>query len=192
MRGAVLGQLWLSRCGRFIPACAGNGRPACRAASPPPVHPRVCRERLCVTISAQEPFGSSPRVRGTGTHLRIRTDLLRFIPACAGNGSSAGVGMPYVPVHPRVCGERVYSISQTEDEDGSSPRVRGNGQAGDGPLVPLGSIPAGAGERRSARTIRPGSTVYPRGCGGTRTRQTGYKEAWGLSPRVRGNDGKTT
>ena len=51
--------------GRFIPACAGNGRPCRSAATLPTVHPRVCGERIYQDESEQDLIGSSPRVRGT-------------------------------------------------------------------------------------------------------------------------------
>ena len=110
---------------RFIPACAGNGarRPA-RAAAPA-VHPRVCGERATWTPSVRVSSGSSPRVRGTASRKAVASAMSRFIPACAGNGSSARTTATRTPVHPRVCGERRGRHVCTTARTGSSPRVRG-------------------------------------------------------------------
>ena len=71
--------------GRFIPACAGNACSSASATAPPPVHPRVCGERLQGLSIPPWRSGSSPRVRGTPTPRPPRGRRGRFIPACAGN-----------------------------------------------------------------------------------------------------------
>ena len=69
--------------------------------------------------------GSSPRVRGTP--LGKLHDFLgvRFIPACAGNAIPPSAVQVTVPVHPRVCGERIFRVPDRKVFIGSSPRVRG-------------------------------------------------------------------
>ena len=91
---------------RFIPACAGNskGKTSCRASQS--VHPRVCGEQSLSVSTTSSPFGSSPRVRGTGPSRSTISDSQRFIPACAGNRATRGDCRPPSPVHPRVCGEQ--------------------------------------------------------------------------------------
>ena len=74
---------------RFIPARAGNGSPAHRARSTPPVHPRTCGERAVVLFDDRHACGSSPHVRGTGALFINRALEGRFIPARAGNGAGA-------------------------------------------------------------------------------------------------------
>ena len=110
---------------RFIPACAGNaGRIEDRTAAPP-VHPRVCGERLLKNKVHKIFPGSSPRVRGT---LDVDADArgnLRFIPACAGNAARNARLSSMAPVHPRVCGERSSIAFCARSHAGSSPRVRG-------------------------------------------------------------------
>ena len=119
---------------RFIPACAGNSRRAFDRRIVGPVHPRVCGELQPLRI-ARHPFsGSSPRVRGTLEMLSATLYHHRFIPACAGNSSSAAPRLPRGTVHPRVCGELLKRIDRGIVMDGSSPRVRG---------TPLGTPQAG-------------------------------------------------
>ena len=50
---------------RFIPAPAGNAGDCDRSGSADPVHPRACGEREGFTCECGEPYGSSPRLRGT-------------------------------------------------------------------------------------------------------------------------------
>ena len=70
---------------RFIPACAGNSMKIIVEPMPSPVHPRVCGEQGVDYRIILVAVGSSPRVRGTASHLANDTPLTRFIPACAGN-----------------------------------------------------------------------------------------------------------
>ena len=94
---------------RFIPACAGNRGHHRISAQPLPVHPRVCGE--------QNPFynvtplltGSSPRVRGTDYKTRHAVAATRFIPACAGNRLRNVPKQASGAVHPRVCGEQLFT-----------------------------------------------------------------------------------
>ena len=114
------------RC-RFIPACAGNGRPARTGRTRGPVHPRVRGERICTPAWSSICTGSSPRARGTAGPRSVAEFTMRFIPACAGNGET-GRGEPFrPPVHPRVRGERVRPAGLPAPSSGSSPRARGTG-----------------------------------------------------------------
>ena len=70
---------------------------------------------------------------------------------------------------------------------GLSPRLRGNLLAARAANLLPGSIPAPAGEPRSAAIHVRASKVYPRACGGTGYALTLLPEHWGLSPRLRGN-----
>ena len=92
---------------RFIPACAGNSYVSGTILRLPSVHPRVCGEQFASRLHCTRPPGSSPRVRGTVCRERRDLRLCRFIPACAGNSSSAGKSQEGFSVHPRVCGEQV-------------------------------------------------------------------------------------
>ena len=69
----------------FIPACAGNAPPVPPPLRRPPVHPRVCGERVLGTMRVYPDLGSSPRVRGTLEPSATCPPPARFIPACAGN-----------------------------------------------------------------------------------------------------------
>ena len=69
----------------LIPALAGNMRSAWRAAPGTPVHPRARGEHALIVEPGQTIDGSSPRSRGTYNLRLYVNDILRFIPALAGN-----------------------------------------------------------------------------------------------------------
>ena len=74
---------------RFIPACAGNSGLVVGSPSLPPVHPRVRGEQGMRSAGGGPKTGSSPRARGTEEPADEPHQAHRFIPACAGNRSSA-------------------------------------------------------------------------------------------------------
>ena len=110
---------------RFIPACAGNMILRAKRISRLTVHPRVCGEHNRDRCRLDAMAGSSPRVRGTSPNSRLRMVQDRFIPACAGNMTTARVQLVINPVHPPVCGEHATDSKKQDQPLGSSPRVRG-------------------------------------------------------------------
>ena len=170
-----------------IPACAGEPVTGVSYPGASGVYPRVCGgtphphpHRLCV-------LGLSPRVRGNRVLAVLAVTPERSIPACAGEPLRTRICRTGQTVYPRVCGGTLSPVDYTYTLDGLSPRVRGN------PSIELPttdytrSIPACAGEP-PGRTGRNGKhRVYPRVCGGTAITVAGPEKAFGLSPRVRGN-----
>ena len=110
---------------RFIPACAGNGWTTSRGSCSKPVHPRVRGERAGRNVEETPELGSSPRARGTAATLARLGLVLRFIPACAGNGDVHRRRRAAARVHPRVRGERSAERCGARRNHGSSPRARG-------------------------------------------------------------------
>ena len=70
---------------RFIPARAGNTGRGCGSGASSRVHPRAGGEHMPETRQWKEPFGSSPRGRGTRARREQVREVGRFIPARAGN-----------------------------------------------------------------------------------------------------------
>ena len=70
---------------RFIPACAGNAGSCGTGFSGPSVHPRMRGERTVDADVLCRRAGSSPHTRGTLDHQHGKGQVLRFIPAYAGN-----------------------------------------------------------------------------------------------------------
>ena len=132
---------------RFIPACAGNRESVSSSLGGVAVHPRVCGEQSPPGTRSTQPFGSSPRVRGTVASRKYPCYCQRFIPACAGNRNGIVPGWVLCSVHPRVCGEQHVFIPGAQVTDGSSPRVRGTDPALRHGVFQDRFIPACAGNR---------------------------------------------
>ena len=131
---------------RFIPACAGNTSASISLSCNLAVHPRVCGEHSTADRrSADEPRGSSPRVRGTHRSSASPDSPCRFIPACAGNTPCIRPCRMPMTVHPRVCGEH----------DRRSARS----------IAYRRFIPACAGNTVPACSRCRSCTVHPRVCG---------------------------
>ncbi len=174
---------------RFIPACAGNGRPPNAGGKQRAVHPRLCGERASRARHRLGRRGSSPPARGTVGPEHADRDAGRFIPARAGNGRSCRRRGCTDPVHTRLRGERVNARPTKLCVAGSSPPAWGTGETHKSWRAQLRFIPAcvGNGSRRSARSRRP--TVHPRLRGERGVRRMGGRHAAGSSPPARGTVG---
>jgi len=186
VRGTGVGLGALAGLGRFIPACAGNGRTAFGVRASKPVHPRVCGERSALTDARRASGGSSPRVRGTEPHSQSNRAIRRFIPACAGNGATRRPPTPGAAVHPRVCGERAFNCLTSPSSFGSSPRVRGTAGVPRPARPGLRFIPACAGNGPMRASNTNSAPVHPRVCGERGVPPPTRASASGSSPRVRG------
>ena len=136
-------------------------------------------------------LGLSPRVRGNRPLDLHPQEMTRSIPACAGEPAAANELIEVEAVYPRVCGGTFFCLSSSSNLCGLSPRVRGNRRESLHVESALGSIPACAGEPLAPDRKDAQPEVYPRVCGGTMGDR--MVEAWndGLSPRVRGNRGRS-
>ena len=185
-RGTLVGLVDLLPPRRFIPARAGNATPRRRLCRRPPVHPRAGGERDRIGPSSTPAIGSSPRGRGTPVRAAQHQRDRRFIPARAGNASSARRPLSRRPVHPRAGGERTQFSLGANRTIGSSPRGRGTRR----PPQPFGHvrrfIPARAGNAASMRLIGAAFSVHPRAGGERPDRRHAGVGVHGSSPRGRG------
>ena len=125
-------------------------------------------------------------MRGTQDIAQYAAELLRFIPAHAGNTSSGRTSRPAPSVHPRACGEHSTATEAKAQEVGSSPRMRGTHPRRDVTLLVSRFIPAHAGNT-SAWSISPfARAVHPRACGEHWIFTQAYPSSIGSSPRMRG------
>ncbi len=170
----------------IIPAGAGKRPRTHRAPRRDGDHPRGCGEKSQKGTKPLAISGSSPRVRGKD--FRDYRDAMRtgIIPAGAGKslafvscGGSQGD-------HPRGCGEKAGQSLALLREQGSSPRVRGKGDARGGTRYTERIIPAGAGKSSQGRTVSRARRDHPRGCGEKAKGPRCRASSWGSSPRVRG------
>ena len=129
-------------------------------------------------------------MRGNLVGVQVAPDVMRSIPACAGEPPASAALSAFSAVYPRVCGGTVITMEVTNRDTGLSPRVRGNlGSVAVGHCIER-SIPACAGEPFGTAARKMAFTVYPRVCGGTTACCASMLENSGLSPRVRGNPGQ--
>ena len=192
--------------GRFIPAWAGNTYRSRRRAIDATVHPRVGGEHYEINPVPSAAHGSSPRGRGTPSHLLREMPRLRFIPAWAGNTSAksktrcestvhpAWAGNTCAAcfiarshsVHPRVGGEHLAIKHELICSGGSSPRGRGTQSLAADDSLNRRFIPAWAGNTSSRSIRRESDTVHPRVGGEHPERSGDVMFQYGSSPRGRG------
>ena len=135
--------------------------------------------------------GSSPRARGTHSDEWPLGDILRFIPAGAGNTDPDYLRVNGLTVHPRGRGEHTGFVSSFILVSGSSPRARGTLARQDGVYFPDRFIPAGAGNTLAAAARAIISEVHPRGRGEHHRYGIPRKGSDGSSPRARGTRGSS-
>ena len=186
MRGTHRTQVPRARHNGIIPAYAGNTRRSrfCRRYARD--HPRVCGEHADILSGGLSGAGSSPRMRGTLEPRFDGYDGQGIIPAYAGNTMPVSRSTVTSRDHPRVCGEHVATQSPQTVILGSSPRMRGTQDSGQGRSDRKGIIPAYAGNttRRERQGDRDGD--HPRVCG-EHVRSPYISEInVGSSPRMRG------
>ena len=151
------------------------------------VYPRVCGGTVGTESPGGISAGLSPRVRGNQCPEITNAAPLWSIPACAGEPGVMLTMCGMRAVYPRVCGGTAQRTEPNRTDSGLSPRVRGNRGCHHPVGVSGGSIPACAGEPSVSGLVTRRGGVYPRVCGGTRLDGTFINPAYGLSPRVRGN-----
>ena len=152
MRGTLAEESQPLLRNRFIPAYAGNTLISCAWTNWVSVHPRVCGEHAFRRTCRSDSAGSSPRMRGTLDKTLFDQMLERFIPAYAGNTYSSFYFFSPFSVHPRVCGEHLFSTNSYSLNIGSSPRMRGT-RAEPARIFQIARfIPAYAGNTRGRST----------------------------------------
>ena len=136
--------------------------------------------------SGGNPRGLSPLVRGKRKIIQGVVGVIGSIPACAGETVCSISRTSSARVYPRLCGGNVARTAASKHALGLSPLVRGKRNPRMSAQLPIGSIPACAGE--TPQNPSPSTTmwVYPRLCGGNTTKPESIYHYVGLSPLVRG------
>ena len=130
--------------------------------------------------------GSSPPARGTPGPAIRRGDVLRFIPARAGNTVQVNTLRSAITVHPRPRGEHaLWSFSRCS-LIGSSPPARGTRDQVEVARPSHRFIPARAGNTRSTPAGRITGPVHPRPRGEHCCRIRHSLPTYGSSPPARG------
>ena len=152
-------------------------------------HPRACGEHVVTFAPMVKSAGSSPRMRGTLNPATPEVDQTGIIPAHAGNTQCIRLPRMERRDHPRACGEHVDGASHDVGAEGSSPRMRGTPFPHLRFVVPVGIIPAHAGN--TSRPCMMPSLVqdHPRACGEHPYHALACSLRRGSSPRMRGTRG---
>ena len=168
------------------PRLRGNHlRAPCRSLGT--VYPRACGGTGSFGFIDEVHTGLSPRLRGNLEQRGLDQEVLRSIPAPAGEPAPCAHSASSQRVYPRACGGTVVLIGASFIVWGLSPRLRGNPGVGGGDGGRGRSIPAPAGEPYSGAPRAALTPVYPRACGGTYLLTLWSCPNNGLSPRLRGN-----
>ena len=85
----------------------------------------MCGEKSLVRLVQVTFWGSPPRVRGKADVRPLTTVDDRITPACAGKRNNTRICRCIIQDHPRVCGEKCYTLCKSNRRRGSPPRVRG-------------------------------------------------------------------
>ena len=131
-------------------------------------------------------MGSSPQVRGRrlgGPGERRRDGL---IPAGAGQTDGTAFAGFGAGAHPRRCGADYLVCCSNSVQSGSSPQVRGRLASGVPGGVPVGLIPAGAGQTFGVLQQLGSIGAHPRRCGADPEIFLSISREMGSSPQVRG------
>ncbi|RYP99499.1 hypothetical protein PG22506_1226 [Bifidobacterium pseudolongum subsp. globosum] len=131
---------------RIIPAHAGQTYAATSPTLASADHPRACGANSVIVCCFVSKYGSSPRMRGKLASMVRRRSTMRIIPAHAGQTHQSAITSPRFADHPRACGANTDAEELCEDADGSSPRMRGKQLPSWNVNMPLGIIPAHAGQ----------------------------------------------
>ena len=165
MRGSRLASALPRTSAGIIPAHAGLTRPTAALAVAHRDHPRACGAHVRPILSLNSRWGSSPRMRGSPTCLRIAVRAGGIIPAHAGLTSRRATRRGWVWDHPRACGAHPVSPFRCAPRPGSSPRMRGSPiPQPRRPRMP-GIIPAHAGLTVTSNCSSIPRRDHPRACG---------------------------
>ena len=170
----------------ITPAYAGKRPAAWAGAWRTGDHPRVCGEKVVLSIFLVPLMGSPPRVRGKVTSLIPALPLHGITPACAGKSFRSNAVGTLDRDHPRVCGEKGSFPKNVYSGEGSPPRVRGKVRCFCRSSSDSGITPACAGKRAMDALPSFPAGDHPRVCGEKAPRHLALCCILGSPPRVRG------
>ena len=151
--------------GRITPAYAGKREVPKGCVEHGGDHPRLCGEKPLLLLLERFQVGSPPPMRGKENACVTDAGNIGITPAYAGKSLAVGVLWIHNKDHPRLCGEKIFSLFSHAPQTGSPPPMRG--KVVHKPLAFFNGriTPAYAG-----KSYRPDTTGYvtrdhPRLCG---------------------------
>ena len=152
---------WRARM-RFIPAGAGNSKPASIAAARAAVYPRWRGELLADVAPRTVGTGLPPLARGTLEQPKGVSAVCRFTPAGAGNSTFLPPVGCSSTVYPRWRGELCHPVESIDVHLGLPPLARGTQFAAGLAARHARFTPAGAGNSKTPERRDRAKSVYPR------------------------------
>ena len=171
---------------RLIPARAGNTRGVIGHIYFIGAHPRSRGEHPTLDQIPRRSRGSSPLARGTQRPGALEVFVVGLIPARAGNTPAVRRSFSLAWAHPRSRGEHDVAVHDVSFRSGSSPLARGTLNTVIGALVPMGLIPARAGNTMTNEENPLISRAHPRSRGEHHRSLKRPANDLGSSPLARG------
>ena len=125
-------------------------------------------------------------MRGTPATGSRQANSRGIIPAHAGNTQQDTNPSSQSWDHPRTCGEHWCEDKRSDTVKGSSPHMRGTPRLSSPSSVPVGIIPAHAGNTKDATTDTAADGDHPRTCGEHALSAANPGQMVGSSPHMRG------
>ena len=149
----------------ITPACAGKSALHSFRSRQTWDHPRMCGEKEDALPVLPTDSGSPPHVRGKDCRPQRCRVSGRITPACAGKRGAGTLSSRRSGDHPRMCGEKSYTLSGMKNQHGSPPHVRGKGAAPVNGRKRARITPACAGKSLTIPKLTTRSWDHPRMCG---------------------------
>ena len=165
MRGKAAAVADVQRKAGITPAYAGKST-TCHSGCPPEQdHPRLCGEKLLFILFLILGLGSPPPMRGKGMRTTKASPNQRITPAYAGKSRFFAYCSTCTRDHPRLCGEKIFSLFSHAPHTGSPPPMRGKVNQALPACVPCRITPAYAGKSQCVETSLKLHRDHPRLCG---------------------------
>ena len=149
-------------------------------------YPRVCGEKFRPGDTTNSLKGSPPRMRGKAILSCCHRSSVGITPAHAGKRPPAARWNSLAEGHPRMCGEKLPTVQQTEDIKGSPPRMRGKVLLAEPLCADVRITPAYAGKSGGHSLFVLSDGDHPRVCGEKPEGDFFFLWEKGSPPRVRG------
>ena len=111
--------------GRITPAYAGKRSTLFQQFHTEKDHPRLCGEKAKKARQTPEDRGSPPPMRGKGSRITKASVRIGITPAYAGKSAAYEQRCRTLEDHPRLCGEKLWKLTERNWSGGSPPPMRG-------------------------------------------------------------------
>ena len=127
-------------------------------------------------------------MRGKVQVIELQQLPIRITPAYAGKSGWVLMNKTTGQDHPRVCGEKHFTLRDFASQQGSPPRMRGKGELTDTRMYIKGITPAYAGKSMVLAALLTWVKDHPRVCGEKTSCLMAFHGWLGSPPRMRGKD----